>query len=68
MPTIERAQVEFDPQRALTLRHDIMAFYRDEYASLFVYDFVYFAGMSARVTGFDDVHGFIPYEHIWLAD
>jgi peptide/nickel transport system substrate-binding protein len=68
MPTIEQAQVEFDPQRALTLRHDIMAFYRDEYASLFVYDFVYFAGMSARVTGFDDVHGFIPYEHISLAD
>ncbi len=68
MPTIERAAVEFDPERALQLRHDIMAFYRQEYASLFVYDFVYFAGMSGRVSGFKDVHGFIHFEDIVLSD
>ena len=68
MPTIQAAAVEFDPQRALALRQEIMAFYRHEYASLFVYDFIYFAGMSAKVSGFKDVHGFIHFEDIVLAD
>lgn len=68
MPAIEQAAVEFDPQRALQLRHEIMAFYRQEYASLFLYDFVYFAGMSASVSGFRDVHGFIHFEDIALSE
>ena len=45
-----------------------MAFYRNEYASLFVYDFVYFAGMSAKVSGFKDVHGFIDFQDITLTE
>ena len=68
MPSIEQAALEFDPQRALQLRHEIMAFYREEYASLFLYDFVYFAGMSAQVSGFKDVHGFINFEDIALSE
>jgi peptide/nickel transport system substrate-binding protein len=68
MPAIEQAAVEFEPQRALTLRQDIMAFYRKQYASLFVYDFIYFAGMSDKVSGFQDVHGFINFQDIVLAE
>ena len=64
MPTIEEAWLEFDPERALQLRHEVMAFYRDEYASLFLYDFAYFAGLAAGVSGFEDVHGFISFENI----
>lgn len=64
MPTIEEAWVEFDPERALQLRHQVMAFYREEYASLFLYDFAYFAGLAPGVTGFEDVHGFINFEAI----
>jgi hypothetical protein len=68
MPTIEQALVEFDPQRALELRHQIMAFYRREYASLFLYEYAYFAGTSARVTGFKVVHGFVHFEDISLRE
>ena len=64
MPTIEQALVEFDPAKAIELRHEVMAFYRREYASLFLYDFAYFAGLAKGVTGFEDVHGFINFEHI----
>jgi peptide/nickel transport system substrate-binding protein len=64
MPTIERALIEFDQQRALQLRHEVMRFYREEYASLFLYDYVYFAGLAAGVSGFEDVHGFISFENI----
>lgn len=68
VPAIKSAAREFEPGRALALRHEIMAFYRREYASLFVYNFVYFAGMSPRVSGFKDVHGFIHFEDIKLSD
>jgi peptide/nickel transport system substrate-binding protein len=64
MPTIEQALVEFDPQRAIELRHEVMAFYREEYASLFLYDYAYFAGIAKGISGFEDAHGFINYEHI----
>jgi ABC-type transport system substrate-binding protein len=64
MPTIERALVEFDQKRALQLRHEVMRFYREEYASLFLYDYVYFAGLAAGVSGFEDVHGFNSFENI----
>ena len=66
MPAIHQARIEFDSQRALELRHQIMAFYRNDYASLFLYDLVYFAGMSARVRGLKVVYGFIDYEHMWF--
>jgi peptide/nickel transport system substrate-binding protein len=66
MPTIEQALVEFDPQRALALRHEIMAFYRREYASLFLYEYAYFAGTSARVSGVKIVHGFVHFEAMSL--
>lgn len=64
MPTIEQAAIEFDAERALQLRHEVMSFYREEYASLFLYDYVYFTGLAAGVTGFEDVHGFISFENI----
>ena len=66
MPAIRQATVELDRDRALALRHEIMAFYRQEYASLFLYEYAYFAGVSATVSGFSDVHGFLSFEDVTL--
>ena len=66
MPAINQATIEFDPQRALELRHQIMAFYREEYASLFLYEFAYFSGMRAGVSGLKIVHGFVHFEDATL--
>ncbi len=64
MPTIHAAMVEFDPERSLQLRREVMAFYRNEYAALFLYESPYFAGLSARVQNLKVVHGFIHFEDI----
>ncbi len=68
MPTIEQALIEFDPQRAIDLRREIMAFYRREFASLFLYEYAYFAGTSARVSGVKVVHGFVHFENMSLTE
>lgn len=68
MPTILAAKVEFDPQRSLQLRQEVMAFYRNEYASLFLYESPYFAGLSARTRNVKVVHGFIHFEDIQLKE
>jgi peptide/nickel transport system substrate-binding protein len=68
MPTIAAAKVAFDPERALALRREVMAFYRNEYASLFLYESPYFAGLSQRTRNVRVVHGFIHFEDIQLAE
>ncbi|MDX2144370.1 MAG: ABC transporter substrate-binding protein [Rhodospirillaceae bacterium] len=64
MPAIRAALTEFDAAKGLSLRHDIMRFYRDEYAALFLYELPRFAGLRAGVSGFKEVHGFISFETI----
>jgi peptide/nickel transport system substrate-binding protein len=68
MPTIHAAMSEFDPERSVSLRQEVMAFYRNEYASLFLYEPAYFTGLSAGVSHFKVVHGFIHFEDITLAE
>ena len=68
MPTIHAAMSEFDPERSLELRREIMAFYRNEYASLFLYETAYFAGLAPRVRGLKVVHGFIHFESMSLLE
>lgn len=68
MPAINEAMVTFDVERGLSLRHDIMKFYRDQWASLYLYQIVRFAGTRANVRGFEEVHGFVNYEDILFVD
>ena len=64
MPTIQAAMIEGDVDKARALRQQVMRFYRNEYASLFLYEIPRFAGLRAGVTGFAEVHGFIDYDRI----
>jgi hypothetical protein len=64
MPTIHAALTEFDAAKGLSLRHDIMRFYRDQFAALFLYELPRFAGLRAGVSGFREVHGFVSFETI----
>ncbi len=68
MPTIYAAMSEFDPERSVSLRQEVMAFYRNEYASLFLYEPAYFTGLAAGVRNFKVVHGFIHFEDIALVE
>ncbi|MBL8644228.1 MAG: ABC transporter substrate-binding protein [Rhodospirillaceae bacterium] len=66
MPAIRKAMTTFDEAEGLKARHEVMQFYRKEYAALFLYDLPRFAGMRANVTGFQELHGFINLDRIDL--
>lgn len=66
MPLVRAAQVEFDPARNLQLRRDIMAFYRKDWASIFMFQQPRFAGTSGRVAGLKVVNNLISYDQITL--
>lgn len=66
MPLIKAAQVEFDPAKSLKLRQDIMAFYRNDWASIFMFQQARFAGTSGKVAGLKVVNNQISYDQITL--
>lgn len=68
MPLISEAHQELDPSLNLKLRQDIMAFYRNDWASLFMYQAPRFAAGSAAVSGLEVVNNFILFDRIALAD
>ncbi|MCB2108849.1 MAG: hypothetical protein KDE14_14165 [Rhodobacteraceae bacterium] len=68
MPLIAAAKVEFDPERALALRHEVMRFYRNDWSALYLYDMPRFAGLRAGVEGFEEVHGFVSVDRITKKD
>ena len=68
MPLIEAAQTEFDPVRNLSLRRDIMAFYRNDWAALFMYQAPRFAALAPGVSGLDVVNNVVSYDTITLGD
>ncbi len=68
MPAINEALVTFDEQRGLDLRHQVMAFYREEWVALYLYQIVRFAGTRANVRGFSEVHGFVSFEDLHFID
>jgi peptide/nickel transport system substrate-binding protein len=67
MPSIAAASREFDEVKGLQLRQEVMRFYLDEFASLFLYELPRFAGLRAKVNGFKEVHGFINFDQISVA-
>jgi peptide/nickel transport system substrate-binding protein len=66
MPLVEAAQTEFDPDRNLSLRRDIMAFYRSDWAALFMYQAPRFAALAPGVSGLNVVNNVISFDRISL--
>ena len=66
MPLVEAAQTEFDPDRNLSLRRDIMAFYRSDWAALFMYQAPRFAALAPGVSGLNVVNNVISVDRISL--
>jgi hypothetical protein len=64
MPAITAAFAEWDEAQGLNYRHQIGRHYHAQAASLFLYEMVYFAGLSKNTTGFADHFGFVTYEDI----
>ncbi len=67
-PKIDEALVEWDPERGLELRHELMAYYRETAPAIFLYETPEFVGLSKRVTGYHQLHGHIAYHEIDLLD
>lgn len=66
MPLVRAAQVEFDPAKNLQLRRDIMAFYRKDWASIFMFQQPRFAGTAGNVSGLKVVNNLISYDKLSL--
>lgn len=67
-PLIEDALVEWDQDKALEKRRELMALTRDSAPAIFLHESPEFAGLSTRVSGYFQMHGYIAYEDIELAD
>ena len=67
-PKIKEALAEWDPERGLRLRHELMAYTRDSAPAIFLHESPEFAGLSPRVTGYRQMHGYINYNEIDLID
>ena len=66
MPLIGEAAVESDPKKALDLRRKVMAHYRNDYPSLYLYEQMRFVGLRPNVRGFVETNGFIALDKITL--
>lgn len=67
-PKIEEALVEWDPDKALQKRLELMTLTRDSAPAIFLHESPEFAGLSPRVTGYHQLHGHIAYHEIDLTD
>lgn len=67
-PVIERALVEWDQDKAVALRQEVMQHYHHQAPVLYLHESVTFAGLSRRVANYNDVFGFVNYDVIELAD
>jgi peptide/nickel transport system substrate-binding protein len=63
-PLITAAHREFDPERGLKLRQEVMAAYRNDWAAIFMYQAVRFAGSRANISGLKVVNNFILFDQI----
>lgn len=64
MPLIERIKGEWDEQKSLALRRELMAYYHDQVPAIFIYESVTFSGARKNVKGLTDMFGFIPFDRI----
>lgn len=68
MPTLMAAMGEWDTERALDLRHQVMRHYRDQAPGIFLHESVGFAALSSKVSGFKYTYGKILYDQMDLSD
>lgn len=68
MPAITAAMAEWDEEKSIAMRRDIMAWYRNQYPSVFMFEAPQFAGMSSKVSGFYMANNIISFEDITLSD
>ncbi len=68
MPTVMAAMSEWDTERAVDLRHQVMRYYRDQVPGIFLYESVGFAALSSRLSGFKYTYGKVLYDRISIAD
>lgn len=62
MPQIRSAMVEWDTDKAIALRQDIMAWYRQQYPAVYILETAQLAGMRQDVTGFSMTNEMISFE------
>jgi peptide/nickel transport system substrate-binding protein len=67
-PVIEQALIEWDQDKAIELRRQVMAHYHDQAAVLYLHESPSFVGLSARVRNYGDVFGFVGYDVIELVN
>lgn len=68
MPTIMAAMGEWDTERAIDLRHQVMRYYRDQAPGIYLHESVGFAALSNRVSGFKYTYGKILYDQIEISN
>ncbi len=68
MPTIMEAMGEWDTERAIDLRHQVMRYYRDQAPGIYLHESVGFAALSSRVSGFKYTYGKVLYDQIEILD
>jgi peptide/nickel transport system substrate-binding protein len=64
MPLYQAAMAEWDDAKGLELRRALGKRYHEQAAALFLYEQVFFAGLSKRTEGFADNFGFVTYDTI----
>ena len=67
MPRINAAMTEWDMDKAVAMRRDIMAWYRNQYPAVYMFESAQFAGMQPNVTGFAMVNNIIAFEDLAFA-
>ena len=65
-PIIDQALGEWDSEKGLQLRQDLMKHTRDTAPAIFLFESPEFTGLSERVRGFYQFYGFIAYDQIDL--
>ncbi|MSQ85610.1 MAG: ABC transporter substrate-binding protein [Alphaproteobacteria bacterium] len=68
MPIIAAAMAEWDEAKGCALRQQLGRRYHEQAASIFLYEMVYFAGLSRNTSGFADNFGFVAYEDIVVSE
>ncbi|MEQ9110131.1 MAG: ABC transporter substrate-binding protein [Rhodospirillaceae bacterium] len=62
MPQIDAAMMEWDEEKSITMRQEIMAWYRGQYPAVFLFEAPQFAGLRNNVEGFSMVNQIISFE------
>ena len=64
MPIIEAAQREFDPQRRTELLQEVMRYYHEDPAMVYIYEAIDVAGVAGRINDYASTNGVIDYSTV----